>query len=115
MRDSREPACDGLLQNLKELASAGRGPRGRLYDAGVLWVVGQVERTGGFSPDPIKLAYGVHACLQRGHGVIAPGELAEAQRMCQARGWSLDEGAQYAAGVRDAEALLADYAGAAGG
>ena len=112
MRNSAATACDGLLQNLKELASAGRGPRGRLYDAGVLSVVGQVERQGGFAPDPIKLVYGVHACLERGYGVLAAGELEEAERMCRARGWSLEEGAQYAAGVRDAEALLADYAGA---
>ena len=55
MRHTAEFGCDGLLQNLKELASGGRGPRGRLYDAGVLSVVGQVERTGGFIPDPAKL------------------------------------------------------------
>jgi len=114
MRHTAEFGCDGLLQNLKELASAGRGPRGRLYDAGVLSVVGQVEASGGFAPDPVTLVYGVNACLERGVGVLEAGELERAERMCTARGWSLDEGAQYAAGVRDAEALLADYAGAGG-
>src|SRR5262245_14714424 len=104
----------GMLQNLKELAAAGRGPPGRLYDAGVLSVVGQVEATGGFAPGPVARVYGVHACLERGRGVLEAGELALAERLCTARGWSLEEGAQYAAGVRDAEALLADYAGAGG-
>ena len=108
------PSRCGMLQDLKELAAAGRGPRGRLYDAGVLSVVAQVEAKGGFTPDPVTLVYGVHAWLERGSGVLEAGELDRAERMCRARGWSLKEGAQYAAGVRDAEALLADYAGACG-
>src|SRR5262245_39358031 len=92
MSDYPNPALDPVLQKLKAVALSGRGEHGPLYDQGILAVIGRIECEGSFTPDPFRRAWGVSA-LQRAKA-ITPEEVAEVERMCQASGWTLEQGAQ---------------------
>src|SRR5258708_7928231 len=94
---------------LKRIALGGKGEHGRLYNQGVLSVIGQIESKGSFDPDPIKLVAGVQTDLERGAHATTQQEQEQAQEMAQARGWTLKEAVQFAAGVAQAESLLSRY------
>jgi hypothetical protein len=101
-------AHDPVFSGLKQIAEAG-GERGPRYDQGVLSVIRQIEDRGCFDPDPIKQLAGIHYALKMRANIITPEEVRQAEEMARERGWTLEEGAQYAAGVMDAEKNLAAY------
>ncbi len=101
-------AHDPTFLGLKRIAEAG-GDKGPLYDQGVLAVIRQLERKGCFDPDPIKQLAGIHFALKIGTNVITPEQARKAEEMARQRGWTLEEGAQYAAGVIAAENNLTAY------
>jgi hypothetical protein len=104
----RQPAIDPVLLDLKSVAMAG-GKLGPLFDQGVLSVIDRIERTDTFTPDPIKCVHGIHHALARGANFITAAERANAEEMVRQRGWTLEQGAQYARGVAHAESTLSLY------
>jgi len=99
-----------MLLNLKKIAQRG-GDRGPLYDCGVLAVVEEIEKTGGFTKSPIcrllllvKLEHDVKC------GIATADELGQASKFLTDHGWTLDQGFEYARGVDGAERLLFYFA-----
>jgi hypothetical protein len=109
------PGADPVLISLKRIALSGRGEYGPLYDQGVLSVIQQIETTGSFTPSPLTLMCSVNRVIQLDANALSHDEIAQATAMAQARGWTLEEGARYAAGVQAAESALAFYRTEAGG
>ncbi|HEY7311924.1 MAG TPA: helix-turn-helix transcriptional regulator [Gemmataceae bacterium] len=103
------PRENGTLLSLKRTALKG-GEKGRLYDKGVLSVINQIESKGSFDPDlTANLLDAAYVDQGLGANMLTVEERVQAQELLQRCGWTLEEGKQYAAGVKDAQTLLAVY------
>ena len=101
-----DPASDPTLLNLKGIALRG-GDRGPQYDQGVLAVISQIEKEKAFSVNPIGgLILLMLTQQQSGSQLLTDQELNEGRRFLAGRGWTLEEGVEYANGIKCAEGLL---------
>jgi hypothetical protein len=101
-----DPMTYGALSNLKDFVRRGT-ERGPIYDQGILEVVATVEGTGSFRRGGIAGIIKLMDLQRRTIGrMVANEEAAEGERFLAARSWTIDEGLQYANGVRFAEEIL---------
>lgn len=100
---------DGMYRSMKSIASSGRGEYGPHYDAGVLYVIHQLEAFGTFMPNP------VFGWIMAMTDPMLPADPDEAQDNDAARcflrehGLTEQQGREYARGARQAERELALY------
>jgi hypothetical protein len=107
----RNPASDPLLQQLKTAAKNG-GKRGPYYDRGMLFVISQIETTGGFTPDAaVDAVYAVHLVENRALSALrlTAKERELATETLSRLGLNMDQAGQYAAGVKQAQTALSAY------
>jgi hypothetical protein len=102
-----DPRNDPWFIGLRGIAMRG-GDRGPLYDQGVLSVIEQIERTGRHVPSLLK---GLGHLAERDplRAIYTPDEIAALERELAVRGWTIEQGAQFAKGVSDAEEALKAY------
>lgn len=101
-----KPTDDGTFLNLKQIARSG-GEKGPLYDAGVLSVIDQIEKTGTFVKNPMRgiiLLYSTHQKLPQ--RLLSDDEINQAKQFLAERGWTLAQAMQFAGGIDTAESLL---------
>lgn len=104
-----DPAEDGVLISLKKIATKG-GEYGPFFDRGVLAVIEQIEQTGAFTPDPVRILRLYYFSARHGEPrLMTDEERAEAEAILRDRRWSLEDGARYADGVWTAESWLSQY------
>ncbi len=106
----RDEDYDPWLYGLKCIALNG-GDRGPLYDRGMLDVIEEVERTGGYTPSPLLAL--IDLPKQPGHLWLTPDIRAELEAELRRRGWTVEQGAEYARGVWHAERDFKRYRRAA--
>lgn len=99
-----EAAIDGTLLNLKRIAMRG-GERGPLYDQGTLDVISQIEALGYWMPNRMCSLIGALSVQERA-AILRPEEVAEAKEFLAEKGWTIDQGIEYASGVDGAERML---------
>jgi len=101
-----DPARDPTLQALKRMASRG-GDRGPLFDQGILATVSQIEREGYFTRGgTASLLSRMHIQQQSAARMLTDEEVAGGQRFLAQRGWTIEQGSQYAHGALFAEGIL---------
>jgi hypothetical protein len=88
-----------------------RSEKGPYYVQGVLAVIAQIENTGFFDLDPVaRLLNAAYFDQAKGTNILTPEEQTKARKELDRRGWTLEQGKEYAAGVRDTQTILAVYA-----
>jgi hypothetical protein len=96
---------DPTLSSLKRAAQ--QGGDGDLFGQGVLSVVAEVEATGRYKLNRLAAVLALLPQHERGELAILTGwEVADARRFLESRGWSPEQGAQWARGVSHAQNLL---------
>jgi len=109
MSGIEDPANDPTLLALKRIASGG-GDQGPLFDQGILATVSQIEREGSFTRGgTASLLSRMHIQQQSAARVLTDEEFAEGQRFLAQRGWTVEQGSQYAHGALFAEGLLFSF------
>lgn len=96
---------DPSVASLKHAATNGSSQRGPYFDMGVLCVIGEIERTGRFVPNPLRAMVG----LSDVPSVLQPDERAALEAELQSREWTTEQGIAYGAGIEAAEMRLAAY------
>jgi hypothetical protein len=98
--------ADPTLSSLKRAAQQSSG-EGELFAQGVLSVVAEVEATGRYKLNRVAAVLALLPQHERGElAILAGWEAADARRFLASRGWSPEQGAQWARGVSHAQNLL---------
>jgi hypothetical protein len=104
------PPPDPTLTSLKQSALEGSG-RGELFDQGVLSVVRSVEGTGRYTLNRAAAILALLPLHERGDlAILTAEEVADARRLLESKGWTPEQGAEYAVGVSHAQNLLYHFA-----
>ncbi len=103
-----DPQFDPLLLSLKGIATRG-GERGPLYDQGVLSVISQIEQSGTYKPSRLLPLINLGRNPDFARSYLTTNEMTELEEELVSRGWSPEQGAEYAAGVDAAETTLNHY------
>ncbi len=103
-----DPRHDQLFLGLKEIATRG-GERGPLYDQGVLSVVAQIEQSGTYKPSRLLSLIDLCRNPELVRSSLTAAEVEELEQVLASRGWTLAQGAEFAAGVSAAESTLQQY------
>jgi hypothetical protein len=107
-RPHNDPRTDPILLNLKGIATRG-GERGPLYDQGVLSVIAQIEQLGAYKPSRFLPLIDLGRNPLAARSYLLPAEIAGLEHFLASRGWTVAEGAEFAAGVSAAESTLKHY------
>jgi hypothetical protein len=102
-KEGIDPTTDSTFLSLKNIATR----RGSLYTRGILDVLNQIEQRGYFTH--CKMAGLICLLSLPSSRILNKDEIAEAEGFLDSRGWSREQGKEYAAGLADAENRLSHF------